>query len=81
MTRIADVNPVLDTLQRIKDMLAHIEAGKVTAYEGFKQVRWRADVYMMWEETTAPVPRPPAGKQEPAAAGSKSPTETAVSKR
>lgn len=71
--------PEIDTIERIRDLLAKIELGVVSAYDGFKNIRWHADVYLVWAEATGAVPRPPAEKPEPAAAGSKSQTAAAAS--
>ncbi|QEM66732.1 hypothetical protein FO488_00215 [Geobacter sp. FeAm09] len=52
------MKPENDACERIKGMLAKIEQGTIEPYEGFRNIRWHADLYMVWADMTGPAPRP-----------------------
>jgi hypothetical protein len=57
------MDPKLDAIERIREQLEKIELGVVNAYDGFKNIRWHADVFMVWAEMVGVAPRLPAEVQ------------------
>ena len=44
------MEPEVNAAEQVKAVLIDIESGACSAYEGFKKVRWIADLYMVYAE-------------------------------